>query len=96
MNSIDELEGKSIKDKRGGDNNIHSWDIEMKGSVSPTQRQLLNTMLKERRKKKWAEEYGIDWMDGILYEKYRDNIEGVVYDPLQIALRLLKKEYDYE
>ena len=63
--SIDELEGKSIKDKRGGDNNIHSWDIEMKGSVSPTQRQLLNTMLKERRKKKWAEEYGIDWMDGM-------------------------------
>ena len=36
--SIDELEGKSIKDKRGGDNNIHSWDIEMKGSVSPTQK----------------------------------------------------------
>lgn len=32
----------------------------------------------------------------ILYEKYRDNIEGAVYDPLQIALRLLKKEYDYE
>lgn len=32
----------------------------------------------------------------ILYEKYRDNIEGTVYDPLQIALRLLKKEYDYE
>ena len=35
--SIEELEGKSIKDKRGGDNNIHSWDIEMKGPVSPTQ-----------------------------------------------------------
>lgn len=32
----------------------------------------------------------------ILYEKYRDNIQGAVYDPLQIALRLLKKEYDYE
>lgn len=26
----------------------------------------------------------------ILYEKYRNNIEGAVYDPLQIALRLLK------
>lgn len=63
--SIEELEGKSIKDKRGGDNNIHSWDIEMKGPVSPTQRELLNIMLKERRKKKWAEEYGIDWMDGM-------------------------------
>ena len=25
--SIDELCGKSIKDKRGGNNNIHSWDI---------------------------------------------------------------------
>ncbi|MBE5039715.1 DNA (cytosine-5-)-methyltransferase [Ructibacterium gallinarum] len=63
--SIEELAGKSIKDKRGGENNIHSWDIEIKGSVSKTQRELLNTMLKERRKKKWAEEYGIDWMDGM-------------------------------
>lgn len=63
--SIAELEGKSIKDKRGGEQNIHSWDIEMKGPVSPAQRELLNAMLKERRKKKWAAEYGIDWMDGM-------------------------------
>lgn len=62
---IDELYGKSTKDKRGGNNNIHSWDIEYKGSVSDEQKKLLNTMLKERRKKKWAEEYGIDWMDGM-------------------------------
>ncbi len=62
---IDDLSGKAIKDKRGGKNNIHSWDIECKGSVSPKQKELLNTMLKERRKKKWAEEYGIDWMDGM-------------------------------
>ena len=63
--TVDELYGKSIKDKRGGDNNIHSWDIEYKGSVSPRQAELLNKMLKERRKKKWAEMYGIDWMDGM-------------------------------
>lgn len=63
--SIEELYGKSIKDKRGGENNIHSWDIEYKGAVSPQQRELLNTMIKERRKKKWAEEFGIDWMDGM-------------------------------
>lgn len=63
--SIEELEGKSIKDKRGGKNNIHSWDIEIKGPVTPVQKKLLNIMLKERRKKKWAEEYGIDWMDGM-------------------------------
>lgn len=60
-----ELYGKSIKDKRGGSNNIHSWDLELKGSVSDSQKRLLNLMLKERRKKKWAVEFGIDWMDGM-------------------------------
>lgn len=63
--NIDELYGKSIKDKRGGANNIHSWDIDYKGKISKKEKQLLNTILKERRKKKWAEEYGIDWMDGM-------------------------------
>lgn len=63
--SINDLYGKAIKDKRGGDNNIHSWDIECKGAVSDNEKALLNQMLKERRKKKWAEEYGIDWMDGM-------------------------------
>ena len=62
---IDSLIGKSIKDKRGGDSNIHSWEIELKGPVSERQKELLNEMLHERRKKKWAVEYGIDWMDGM-------------------------------
>lgn len=62
---IEALYGKGIKDKRGGDNNIHSWDIEYKGTVTSEEKILLNTMLKERRKRKWAEEYGIDWMDGM-------------------------------
>ncbi|GHU58459.1 cytosine-specific methyltransferase [Clostridia bacterium] len=61
----DELYGKSVKDKRGGKNNIHSWDIEYRGGVSQKQRELMNLILKERRKKKWAAEYGIDWMDGM-------------------------------
>ena len=60
----EEVVGKSIKDKRGGENNIHSWEIELKGSTSKEERTLLNLMLRERRKKKWAEEIGIDWMDG--------------------------------
>lgn len=63
--SIEELYGKSIKDKRGGETNIHSWDLEMKGSVSTEQKNLLNTILRERRKKKWAEKIGIEWMDGM-------------------------------
>ena len=63
--TVEELYGKSIKDKRGGDNNIHSWDIEYKGAISSRQIELLNKMLNERRKKKWADIYGIDWMDGM-------------------------------
>lgn len=63
--SIEQLYGKSIKDKRGGDSNIHSWDLEIKGSVSDEQKKLLDTVLTERRKKKWAEIIGIDWMDGM-------------------------------
>lgn len=61
----EEVIGKSIKDKRGGINNIHSWDIELKGKTTAEDRQLLNSMLKERRKKKWAEIIGIKWMDGM-------------------------------
>lgn len=61
----DQVIGKAIKDKRGGINNIHSWDINLKGKTSFKQRNLLNMLLKERRKKKWAKEIGIDWMDGM-------------------------------
>lgn len=60
-----EVMGKSIKDKRGGKNNIHSWDIDLKGQTSPIERKLLNILLKERRKKQWAELIGIKWMDGM-------------------------------
>lgn len=63
--SIEELYGKSIKDKRGGDNNIHSWDFSLKGRTNKKQRLLLNTLFKERRRKKWAEQIGITWMDGM-------------------------------
>ena len=62
---MEDLYGKSIKDKRGGDNNIHSWDIGIKGEVSDEQIILLNRLFKERRKKHWAEKIGIDWMDGM-------------------------------
>ena len=60
-----ELEGKAIKDKRGGVNNIHSWDLELKGELSDQQKDLMSTLLRERRKKKWAGIKGIVWMDGM-------------------------------
>lgn len=61
----EELYGKAIKDKRGGKANIHSWDIGLKGEVNSEQKKLLEQIFKERRKKKWAEEIGIKWMDGM-------------------------------
>jgi DNA (cytosine-5)-methyltransferase 1 len=63
--SANELIGKSIKDKRGGSNNIHSWDLQSKGSVNAEQKKILELILKKRRYKKWAEKKGIDWMDGM-------------------------------
>lgn len=61
----EEVVGHSIKDKRGGTDNIHSWDIGLKGRTTKQDREFLNCLLKERRKKHWAEEIGIDWMDGM-------------------------------
>jgi DNA (cytosine-5)-methyltransferase 1 len=62
---LKDLYGKSIKDKRGGANNIHSWEIGLKGEISKEQSILLNKLFRERRKKQWATEIGIDWMDGM-------------------------------
>lgn len=59
------LQGKSIKDKRGGKNNIHSWDIALKGDISTRQKELINLIVTKRRYKKWAVENGTAWFDGI-------------------------------
>jgi DNA (cytosine-5)-methyltransferase 1 len=60
-----QLYGKSIKDKRGGNDNIHSWDLELKGDVSLAQKIVLEKILRARRNKKWADLKGIQWMDGM-------------------------------
>ena len=93
-----QLYGKSIKDKRGGKDNIHSWDIEMKGSVSEEQKKLLNMILRERRKKKWAVIHGIKWMDGMpltiemIKEFYQnDNLLEMLEDLVKKGY--LKKEH---
>ena len=63
--SPQELVGKAIKDKRGGKNNIHSWELCLKGNITTEQKAILNTLLKVRRYKKWAAIKGIKWMDGM-------------------------------
>ncbi len=96
--NTDELEGKAIKDKRGGTNNIHSWDFNLKGKVSFVQRDLLNTIFKERRKKKWAEEKNIKWMDGMpltlddIYSFYHNKINSKK-ELKKILDDLIKKGY---
>ena len=62
---VEDLYGKAIKDKRGGVNNIHSWDIGIKGEISEDQRELLELLLRQRRNKKWADLLGIKWMVGM-------------------------------
>lgn len=59
------LQGKSITDKRGGKNNIHSWDLALKGQISNRQKNLINLIVTKRRLKKWAVENGTAWFDGI-------------------------------
>lgn len=96
--SVGQLYGMSIKDKRGGGNNIHSWDIDYKGKTTAQEKELLNLLLKERRKKKWAAEYGIDWMDGMplttdMIRTFYDaeNLEEMLED--LVAKKYLKKEH---
>lgn len=96
--SIDQLYGKSIKDKRGGKNNIHSWDIDYKGIISQEEKLLLNILLKERRKKKWAEQYGIQWMDGmpLSIEFIRTFYDSPMLEEMLehlVTLKYLRKEY---
>lgn len=62
---LEDLSGRCIRDKRGGEGNIHSWDIGLKGETTTEQRDLLNIMLRVRRQRRWAEEIGIPWMDGM-------------------------------
>jgi DNA (cytosine-5)-methyltransferase 1 len=59
------LHGFKMQDKRGGENNIHSWDIGVNGIISIDERKLMSTIMTERRKKHWAEKKGIVWMDGM-------------------------------
>lgn len=63
--NIEDLKGKQIKDKRGGTNNIHSWDIELKGKVTKEQKELIEELLKQRRRKSWVIGKNFEWSDGM-------------------------------
>lgn len=62
--AVNDLIGKKFKDKRGGPNNITSWQIGYRGQVSQDECDLLNMFVLERRKKKWSIQRGVKWSDG--------------------------------
>ena len=65
LHSQTPLFGYKMQDKRGGQNNIHSWDIGVNGVLTISERELMNKIMTERRKKHWAEKKNIVWMDGM-------------------------------
>ena len=65
LHSQTPLFGYKMQDKRGGQNNIHSWDIGVNGVLTIRERELMKKIMTERRKKHWAEKKKIVWMDGM-------------------------------
>lgn len=57
--------GCKISDKRGGKNNIHSWELDFNGKLNDNEKELMNKIMLNRRKKHWAEKKNIVWMDGM-------------------------------
>jgi DNA (cytosine-5)-methyltransferase 1 len=90
-----DLMGKQIKDKRGGKNNIHSWDIELKGAVTLEQKMLLEAILRQRRRKNWASQKGIKWSDGmpLTLEDIATFCQNTLFDS-QIDMQHLKSILD--
>lgn len=85
--------GKKINDKRGGSNNIHSWDLELKGKINREQKLILAKLLTERRKKHWAKEIGITWMDGmpLTTQQIHTFMSEMSIESLQKNLEILEK-----
>lgn len=66
--NFDFLGGKCINDKRGGVNNIHSWEIGLFGDLNEKEKYFLNSLLLENRKTK-HNIYNTDKLDGIPLSK---------------------------
>lgn len=69
------LYDKAIRDKRGSDNNIHSWDLGLRGDLNQNQKDFMDALVLERRKKSLAEEKGLEYKEGVgLSKKDLENI----------------------
>lgn len=62
---ISYLYDKSIRDKRGKENNLHSWNLCLRGQTNKEQCDLMEALLLERRKKELAIKKGVPLKDGV-------------------------------
>ena len=93
--------GCKIGDKRGGKNNIHSWDIGFNGNLTKDEKELMNKIMLNRRKKHWAEKKQIVWMDGmpLTYEEIttfykHDNLKNMLDNLVVMKYLRLEKPKD--
>lgn len=59
------LYNKSIRDKRSGPLNIHSWNLELRGEVTENQKKFLEDFVVERRNKNYAIKKGLQYKEGM-------------------------------
>ena len=62
---LSHLYDKSIRDKRGKENNLHSWHMELRGKTNKEQCELMESLLLLRRNKEKAREKGVPLKDGV-------------------------------
>lgn len=63
--NIEHLYDKSIRDKRGKENNLHSWNMNLRGKTNKEQRDMMEKLLLERRNKDKAKQKGVPLKDGV-------------------------------
>ena len=63
--NIEYLYDKSIRDKRGKENNLHSWNMNLRGETNQEQRDMMEKLLLERRNKDKAKQKGVPLKDGV-------------------------------
>ena len=97
---ISHLYNKAIRDKRGSDNNIHSWTIGLRGEVSAVQKRLLDKMVPERRRVDYAKKKNMPIIEGIgldmdelslIYDG--DNLERDIKELIEMGY-VVEKNYD--
>lgn len=63
--SLDHLKGKIIRDKRGGANNLHSWNFNYRGVTTAAEREMMELIGTHSRRISWAAIKGVPLREGL-------------------------------